>query len=771
MNPHEELRRRAYEGLARLKAKGRLLYPEERYVERIERELDVFETVSKAKKIAPGYGNWADFILVTADYANTARARGVYLGPARGSAAASVVCYCVGITSVVDPIRFRLIFERFLNPARVSSPDIDLDFSDQDVVFAYLEERYGKNRVVRISAPQYMKAKGALRQAGMVLNVPLNESIAITAEYERVENEYRLLDQWDDVDPKLIDEALARSERLAEWEREYPKMFYIARRFVGMLQSHSTHPAGVLVTHGPAGAEVPLMRIGSGDTKGIRTAWDCKALEGVGYVKLDVLNVTNLTIITETIAMVRERHGVRVDPDEIPLEDKRTAQVFAAGDVVGIFQVGDNPIALQMAKELPVETVDDVALINAAIRPGIEWQRMIENKRDPGSVYYALGGLEEILSDSYGVFTYQEQIMFAVQRIGGFSMEEADQVRRVIATTSNAALQYDIDVYRERFVSGGVEKGHSQSALASTWDQIKALANYCFNRSHAVAYGIIAWQEAYLKARWPAEYLCACMNDVIRKKKRESYEKFVADAKRHGIEVVPPGVNRSRGFCFVDGGKIVLGLRMILNVGSGADRIAAHAPYQSFGDFLERAAVASAQTKGSVVGALFQKPGEVASPQSMDEVTSMLVKAGAFDVLHPRREILGACFPEVELTAPMIAAWEQEAVAFFCTSDPLADFAADMVEWIKTDSDRRRKGISGGLVLATHTSKSGTGFLKIRTRETTVDFVCWSDEWKDIREKVRVGMIVTGTAFKTRRDNYALSNLGELVPERRPAVV
>lgn len=764
MNSHAELRRLAYEGLARLRARGRLLYEEPRYVERIERELAVFESVSRMKKIAPGYGDWADFLLVTADYVNEARRRGVGIGPARGSAAASVVCYCIGITSVVDPIRFRLIFERFLNPARVSSPDIDLDFSDQEVVFAYLEERYGANRVVRISAPQYMKPKGALRQAGMVLNIPLGESLAITAEYDRVENEYRLLDSHDDVDSALIDEAVKRSERLAEWEREYPKMFYLARRFIGMLQGHSTHPAGVLVTHAPAGSEVPLMRVG-GETKGIRTAWDCKALEGVGYVKLDVLNVSNLVILTETVEMVRERHGVRVEIEEVPFEDKRTAAVFASGDVVGIFQVGDNPVALQMARELPVEAVDDVAIINAAIRPGIEWQRIVENKRDPDSVWYLADALREILSDSYGVFLYQEQIMFAVQRLGGFSMEEADQVRRVIATTSNAALQYDLGVYRERFISGAVALGHPESAAVSIWDQIKALEAYCFNKSHAVSYGMIAWQEAYLKARWPAEYLCACLNDAIRKKKRESYEKFVVDARKHGIEVVPPGVNRSRGFCLVDPqGRIVLGLRMILNVGTGADRIAAHAPYHSFSDFLERAAVASQETRGSVEGALFQAPGQVASPRSMDEVTSMLVKAGAFDEIHPRHEILKACFPDAALTAPMVAAWEQQALAFFCTSDPLADFASDMEDWVESDSDRRRKGISGGLVLETHTSRSGTGFLKVRTRQATVDFVCWADEWRDVRERVKPGMIVTGDVFKTKRDNYAISNLGELLP-------
>lgn len=765
----DALSKAAREGMERLIARGTLALPRAAYEERLDRELSVIAEMDQKKRRAPGSGTWPGFLLFTADYANAARARGVYVGPGRGSAAASLVCLCIGITTGIDPIRYRLIFERFLNTARVSSPDIDLDFSDQGVVIDYLEEKYGKNRVVRISAPQYMKPKSALQEVGRVLNISFSDGIRLGKAFDAVDEQHKLFREFKDVDPRYLDKALELSDELQDYALRYPRLFPLARRFVGVLRNHTTHPAGVLVMLGPAGAEIPLMRVG-GKTQGIRTAWDCKALEALGYVKADVLSVTNFQIIAEAISMVRARHGVTVVPDEIPHDDAKARSIFRQGLMVGTFQLGDNAVANRMARET-VDTMEDVALINAAIRPGIEWEKIIAHKQDPHDVYYSIPGLRGILEDSYGVFTYQEQIMFAVRDLAGFSMEEADQVRRVVATTSNAALQYDIETYRDRFLQGCHEKGHSLAAAQSVWGQIKALANYCFNKAHALAYGMTAWHEAYLKARWPAEYLCACINDETRKTDRDEYEKFVEDARNFDVKVKAPNVNRSKGFSYVDAdGAIVLGLRMLKHVGGVADQIHKHAPYSSFGDFCTRSGAVSEDVKMSAGGELFTG-GQIVMPGSVDQVTESLIHGGAFDSVHPRAEILKALMPDTNVTTALTATLEREALGLFVTANPLADVAEFMRGWIESDRDKRRGGPLGGLVLSVRTSAKGHGFLTIRTLTATLDVVCWADEWAQYEPHVKVGMIVGGKAWKTKRGNYSISDLGEITPDVPAPVV
>lgn len=764
------LRQLAYEGYNRLREDGTLTFTtDEEYRKRIEYELSVFKEVTESVPVA--YGSWADFLLVTADYANYARSHGVYVGPGRGSAAASLVCLCIGITTNIDPIRFRLIFERFLNPSRVSAPDIDLDFSDQSVVFDYLAEKYGENRVVRISAPQYMKAKGALKKAAEVLGIGFVEANQLTAEYERAEKQLDFKHRYKkDVDPAQLDEALEHSEVLADWSVRYPKLFPIARRFIGMLQNHSTHPAGALVLRRPAGAVIPLARVGSGKSAAIRTAWECKSLERLGFLKLDVLAVKNLNIIVETAEQVADNYGIVIRPEDIPLEDEQAASVFARGDMVGIFQLGDNDVAYEMAKSLPVETLDDVALINAAIRPGVDWRHIISNKQFPEQVHYPVEHLRVILDDSYGVFAYQEQIMFACRDLAGFTMSEADTVRKIVATTSNEALRYNIETYHDQFVAGCVQKGIDPTAASQVWASIRALATYCFNKAHALAYGLVAWDEAYLKARWPAEYLTSCLNNEVRKGDQDNYEKFIADAKAHGITVVPPDVNRSHQLCRVEDGKIILGLGMVKHVGKSGKRIASRAPYASYIDFAKRSGCVPKDVARKLEEGLFGET-QIVPSGTLNEMTDSLIKAGAFDSIHPRADILGSCHPHTEMSTALVATWEQDAVGFFVTTNPLGDLSSWMRGWIMQNEDPRKRGPGGGLVTATATSKKGHGFLTVRTLRATMDLVCWADEWALARHQIRQGMVIKGSLYKTRRGNFSISGMQELGSSRATSVV
>ncbi len=265
--------------------------------------------------------------------------------------------------------------------------------------------------------------------------------------------------------------------------------------------------------------------------------------------------------------------------------------------------------------------------------------------------------MRDILKDSYGVFTYQEQIMWACTRLAGFTMVEADRVRKVVATTSNEAPKYDIEDYRERFVSGCEENGYGAHLAEIVWKQIKALATYCFNKAHAVSYGVISWQEAYIKARWPAEYLCACLNDVLRKGWRDRYERFVEDARNHNIEVIPPCVNRSRAECFVnDDGAIVLGLSMVKGVGKSGSKAQENAPYKSYRDFVLRSGMATADTvksvKRSLRGELFGDDGLIIGGEGcIDDTTLSMIHGGCFDQAHPRRAILEECHPTADVTA------------------------------------------------------------------------------------------------------------------------
>ena len=1012
------LRERAFAGYMRLRERRTpdfLDYADDHeYRERIEYELSVFDAVSRKNVAALGYGEWSDFLLVTADYANAVRERGVFIGGGRGSAAASLVCLCLGITTGIDPLRFGLIFERFLNPDRVSVPDIDLDFSDQGIVFDYLVERYGANRVVRISTPQLLKPKSAIGKAAEVFGMSRPDWHKVTDIYERVERDQRLWQDYKDVDPAIIDAALEASDELRAYEERFPELFPLAKRFVGLLSGFGTHPAGVLICAGPAGAETPLIRVGSGKNAALRTAYDCKTLEKQGWVKCDILSVTNLRIIVESLDHVRDRHGVELTPEEIPLVDAQTSKLFTDGDIKGIFQIGDNHVARRLCSELPAESVDDVSLINALIRPGIEWEKTAENKQYPDQVWYPTEQLRTILADSYGIFTYQEQIMFACQQLAGFSMADADKVRRVVATTANAALMYDIDNYREQFIDGCLDNGIPMTSAAQVWESIKALANYCFNKticehelvatvrgnipirdvragdfvlaiesvggklistevvalhdhgvvplvevefddgstvrctrdhkfdtpegtiplyeaearnlrvrcyesvdqagarasafvqegtiqppqdqtgddaqgsssagisqshvrdseadigptgdsetacgaacevasrepgevrcdqscrsesdaerestsqaecvlvegevlvqdkgrvvlrrivrvqeigegqgydievrhkdhtfllangvsssnSHAISYGVIAWQEGYIKARWSAEYLCACINDVVRKgpQFRDQYEGFVEDAKRHGIQVIPPTVNESKGMCHVnDSGDIVLGLCMVKNVGSQGDKACKNAPYADYKDFCSRSgiptvAVRETMKKHMGVDGLF--PDDALIPlNGIDDITLSLLYAGALDCLHDRRDMLYCVDPEMDPTPAMMASMEEEHVGFFVSTNPLAHLGDMMRRWIQKDSDPRRRGTGGGLVVDVRTSRNGHGFLKVKTLRGSLDLVCWANEWAMHRATVHKGAIIKGGLYKTKRDNFAISDIEIYVEE------
>lgn len=752
---------KTYEGLERLEADGLLRKPKQEYLDRLDKEFEILHRVDGVREKDHRYGSWADFLLMTADYVTHARSLpDVQVGGGRGSVAGSLVAYCLGITEV-DPLAYGLIFERFLNPERVSAPDIDVDFSNQTPVFEYLEEKYGKNRVIRISAPSYCKPKGAIRKACVVKDIHYVEAMQITDVYGRVEREHELAKNFNDVNPEIIRQAVSKSPELQAADRKYPGMFDLACRFIGMLDKHTTHAAGCLITADPAGVEVPVMRVGTAQSVSHRTAFDCKLLEWMGFIKLDILGVTNLQILVDALNMVRERHGIIVDLRRIPDDDPAAAAIFSKGDMVGIFQLGDNAVAYGMCRDLPVENLEDVALVNAAIRPGVDTDGIVSNKRDHESVRYPLGDKQrELLADSYGVFVYQEQIMRACVEFAGFTMGEADQVRRVVATTSNAALQYNIEDYHSRFVDGAVANGYDRYGAEEVWSQIKALASYCFNKSHAVSYGQISWQEAYLKARWPAEYLCACLNDAMSKKNKDAYERLVRDAKAHRIRVIPPSVNQSRGMCYVDdNGAIVLGLSMIHKVGKKGANAMKKAPYTDWWDLCRRSGLISKKVRDAQTdGPDPEKPGKIIVGE-VDEPTMCLIKAGALDCLYPRQILLSNLYPGRPITSGQMANWEREVTGMFLTIDPLEDYKDRMGLWIKRTTDKRKGGVGGGLVVDAKTTRKGHGRMSVVTTKETMTIWCWKDNWTGVKDSVIPGCVIEGDLWKSSFGEYAIADL------------
>jgi len=554
------LREKCYEGL---KARYEEITPELR--ERLEYELQVIRQM-----------DYSNYFLIVWDFVDYARRHNVIVGPGRGSAAGSLVAYSLGITNI-EPLRYGLLFERFLNPERVSMPDIDIDFCDdkRDLILNYVCDKYGQDQVAQIITFGTMAARAAVRDVGRALAIP----------YAEVDKIAKMIP----MEPNMnINRALEQSKELQnhyQQEEKYRQLIDTSRAVEGMPRHASTHAAGVVIAREPLVNYVPLYKT-SDNT--VVTQFPMGTLEDLGLLKMDFLGLKTLTIIGEALKNVERRHGLRINIEEIPLDDTGTYELLSRGETTGIFQLESAGMRSAL-KDLIPNKFEDIIAVVALYRPGPMEQipTFVNSKHGREHIKYPHPDLEPVLKETYGVIVYQEQIMEIAARIAGFSLGQADLLRRAIGKKKKDIL----DQQQQEFIKGCVDKGYSKELGQKIYDLILKFASYGFNKSHAAAYALIAYQTAYLKANYPVEYMAAIM--TIYYSNSDKVALYIADCKRMGIEVLPPDINESETHFTVVGEKrIRFGLAAVKNVGLGAIdsiiRARREKPFISLRDFASR---------------------------------------------------------------------------------------------------------------------------------------------------------------------------------------
>jgi DNA polymerase-3 subunit alpha len=526
---------------------------------------------------------FASYFLIVADFVNWAKNNGIVVGPGRGSAAGSIVSYLTNITNI-DPIKYDLLFERFLNPERISMPDIDLDFTDtrRNEVIHYVEDKYGKDHVAQIITFGTMAARVAVRDVGRVLGFPY----AYCDRVAKLIPAFATLEQALELEPEL--------KELYENDPEGKRLIDTAKKLEGVCRHASTHACGVLITPEPLVEYVPLQYATSGDET-VVSQYSLHPVEDLGLLKVDFLGLKNLTILENTIDVIAKIHGQKINLDEIPLDDKKTFSLLRRGETTGVFQLESGGMKRYL-KQLKPNQLEDIIAMVALYRPGpMELiPDFILRKQGKKKIEYLHPRLEPILANTYGVAVYQEQVLRIARDLAGFSLGEADVLRKAVGKKIASLLQEQ----RKKFIDGCVKNSINRSTAESIFDFIEPFAQYGFNRAHAACYAMIAYQTAYFKANYPVEFMASLLTSDQGDMDRIVIE--VEECEQRGMKVMPPEINESYStFTAVaesldsDQPRIRFGLLAIKNLGEGISKAIIrerklNGPYQSFEDFLRR---------------------------------------------------------------------------------------------------------------------------------------------------------------------------------------
>ncbi len=529
--------------------------------ERLDFELEVIRNSGY-----PGY------FLIVQDFTNTAKEMGVSVGPGRGSAAGSAVAYCIGITNV-DPIKYDLLFERFLNPERISMPDIDIDFDDvgRQKVIDYVIDKYGQSQVAQIVTYGTMAAKSSLRDVGRVMDVPLSEVNAVAKSFpQQLGASLKHVLNDGDIHPKLLGklnpedkERAYKFRELAAADDQIGEMIRTAKKLEGSVRNTGIHACGVIITPGDISDYVPV-KVDKGSGM-LVSQFDNSVAEDAGLLKMDFLGLKTLTIIKDAIKMVKYNYDIDIDPDEIPLDDEETYKLFQRGETIGIFQYESGGMQKHM-KDLKPTAFEDLIAMNALYRPGpLEYiPNFVARKHGREKVTYDLPEMEEYLKETYGITVYQEQVMLLSQKLADFSKGEADTLRKAMGKKKKAL----VDKMWPKFLEGCEKNGHPKDKVEKIWKDWEAFASYAFNKSHSTCYAFVAFQTAYLKTHYPAEFMASVLthnkNDISK------LTFFLRECKRMGIEVLGPDVNESySNFSVNKKGHIRFGMSALKGVGEG----------------------------------------------------------------------------------------------------------------------------------------------------------------------------------------------------------
>ena len=662
-----ELRRQAQEGLAqRLKAHGLAQgVSEEDYRARLAFEIDVITRM-----------NYSGYFLIVADFIQWAKAEGIPVGPGRGSGAGSLVAYALTVTDL-DPIRFGLLFERFLNPERVSMPDFDIDFCQErrGEVIDYVQQRYGRDQVGQIITFGTLQARGVLRDVGRVLQMP----------YGQVDRLTKLVPQ-NPAAPVTLSAAIAGEPKLQAFRDEDPvvaRAFDIAMRLEGLTRHASTHAAGIVIGDRPLSELVPMYRDPKSDMP--VTQFNMKWVEPAGLVKFDFLGLKTLTVLDLAVKLLKQR-GVEVNLATLPLDDKPSFEMLSRGDVVGVFQVESQGMRRALVDMRPDRFEDIIALV-ALYRPGpmANIPTYCARKHGDEEPEYLHPMLEPILKETFGVIIYQEQVMQIAQVMAGFTLGDADLLRRAMGKK----IRKEMEQQRKRFVSGAVERGIPKGHADTIFELLAKFADYGFNKSHAAAYALVSYQTAWMKAHYPVEFIAASM--TLDMNNTDKLSEFRAEAQKLGLKVEAPNINRSGATFEVSGDTIFYALAALKGVGAQAVEMIVEAradkAFTSLADFASRV-----------------------NPRAINKrVVESLAAAGAFDTLDANRArvfagadaIVAACQRGHEavtsgqndmfggmadapaIVLPNIEPWlpadrlrrEYDAIGFFLSGHPLDDYA------------------------------------------------------------------------------------------------
>ncbi len=575
----------------------------ERYSEitdKIKQRLDYeLDTIKKM-----GYSS---YFLIVWDFINYARKNQIMVGPGRGSAAGSLVAYCLHITNI-DPLKYNLLFERFLNPERVSMPDIDVDFcyERRQEVIDYVVRKYGQDRVAQIVTFGTMAARAAIRDVGRVMGYPYGEVDMIA---KMIPQEIGM----------TIENALTISPELKKMYDEnerIKRLLDVAKALEGFPRHASTHAAGVVISKNPIVEHVPLHKIGDSN---VATQYTMTALEELGLLKMDFLGLRTLTVIRDTINIIRHTKGKEINLDKLSLDDKEVYEMLGQGNTAGVFQLESSGMR-NLLTELKPESFQDVAAIIGLYRPGPlgsgAADDFIKSKNGQKSINYLHPALKPILDETYGIILYQEQAMQIAQELAGFSLAQADILRKAMGKKKQDVMA----AQRESFVEGCIKNGIDKITAGKIFDEISYFAGYGFNKAHTAAYAVIAYQTAYLKAHFPVEFMAALLTSVIDNTDKVAY--YINECRRMNIEVLPPDINESYESFTVVSDKIRFGLTAVKNVGQSVAKSIINARkdkgrFTSFTDFIEK-----------VCGELNKKALE------------SLIKSGAFSSLGAKRSQL-----------------------------------------------------------------------------------------------------------------------------------
>lgn len=698
--------------------------------ERLDYELNVIRTM--------GY---VDYFLIVWDFINYAKEHGIPVGPGRGSAAGSIVAYCLKITNI-DPIRYQLLFERFLNPERVSMPDIDVDFcfERRQEVIDYVGRKYGADKVVQIVTFGTMAARGVIRDVGRVMDMPYAfvDSIA-----KMIPNELNItIDKALDMNPEF--------KSLYSSDDRVHHLIDMCKRLEGLPRNTSMHAAGVVICQKSADEFVPLSR---GSDGSIVTQFTMTTLEELGLLKMDFLGLRTLTVIQNAVNMIEKDTGVHIDVDHIDYDDKKVLESLGTGKTDGVFQLESTGMKNFM-KELRPQSLEDVIAGISLYRPGpMDFiPKYIRGKNNPDSITYACPQLEPILAPTYGCIVYQEQVMQIVRDLGGYTLGRSDLVRRAMSKKKQAVMEKERAnfVYgnEEESVPGCVSRGIDEKTASGIYDTMMDFAKYAFNKSHAACYAVVAYQTAYLKYYYPVEFMAALMTSVIDNPKKVA--EYILVCRNMGIEILPPDINEGESGFSVSGSSIRYALTAIKSVGrpviaAVVEEREERGPFLNLQDFVNRItdkdvnkrAVESFIKAGALDGLggtrkqFMSVFSQVMDRTQKDRKNNMAGQLSLFDIVEEEeKEGLALKLPDVgEYPKEMKLAFEKEVLGIYVSGHPLEEYEA---AW--------RKKISN----------------------TTADFA-YDEETQGVRvkdgAKAVIGGLIAGKTIKYTKDNKIMAFL------------